>query len=571
MKKLLILVLALLITLACASAAAEVEITDFPAEVNWAELIDLNNYMKTVFPGAHRMTFKDGEKEYTAVACIGENYNQSQPLVVIIPDSGMTAGQVLNEGGWADIAAANDLLVLVMDPAGAYDQSLEGETFAQINATFKAAGNKTYFTKSKGSNFVVAYGDAASLTTAAVEVQLPGAWAGLIVFGDVELTAADIANRNGTELPVWMFVSELDQEAELVELFKGYNGCTDEAFSNAEADYVYFPKQQVNDLLADNQPMSQVRVTVTADAAALNAGRAAAVYSFLQLGTRNVGFGDAKMGYARTVEQWGATIETLEVDGVTRWWVQYVPTTLRETAEGKAPLLVVTHGGSLNGIYFAERTQLIRLAEERGFIVVFPNGSISPAKGQGTTWNNLKAEDQWDDVKFIAAMIEHLKETLPVDGARCYSYGHSMGCLMSFAMSYYTDLYAASAGSGAASIPYNPDAQRFTTPRYMILGQKDMDNASLSDEKIRAWINASAENLGLADADHYNGKFKTGRFHNYVWEDEKGVPMMRYTSVEEMGHTSTLDLLSGVYDWLSQFSRGEDGSIVYGGGISNEL
>ncbi len=570
MKKFLCCLLACLVLVCPFGALAGVEITDFPTEVNWPELIDLSDYMKTVFPGAHRMPVKADDKEYTAVAYIGENYNQTQPLVVIIPDSGMTAEQVLDEGGWAAIADAHDLLVLIMDPAGAYEQGREGATYAQIIATFKAAASKTYFTKSKGGNYVVAYGDAASLTTTAVEDQLPGAWAGLVVFGDIDLSAADIGNKNATELPVWMFVSALDKEAELVELFKGYNGCTDEAFSNANADYIYFANQQVNDLLLDDQPMSQVRVTIAEDAAQLNAGRAAAAYDFLKLGTRNVGIGDPKMGYARTLEDWGATIETLEVDGVTRFWVQYVPTTLHETAEGKAPLLVVTHGGSLNAVYFAERTQLIRLAEDRGFIVVFPNGSINPARGQGTTWNNLKAEDQWDDVKFITEMIAHLKATLPVDPARCYSYGHSMGCLMSFAMSYYTDLYAASAGSGAASIPYQPDAPLFRTPRYMILGQKDMDDASLSAEKIRAWITASAENLGLKDVDSYNGKYKTGRFHNYVWEDEAGVPMMRYTSVEDMPHTGNLDLLTSVYDWLTQFSRAEDGSIVYGGGIINE-
>lgn len=412
MKRIVAMILAAFMLLTATSALADIE--DFPAEVNWPEMVDLGNYMKTVFPGAHRMKVADGEKEYTAVAYIGENYSQYQPLVVIIPDSQMTAEQVLDQGGWATVADANDLLLLIMDSAGAYDQSKDGDTYAQINATFKAAASKTYFTKSKGSNFVVGYGDAAGLTTAAVEAALPGAWAGLVTFGDMDLAVADVENKDGTELPIWMFVSELDKEAELVELFKGYNACTDEAFSNADADYIYFPNQQVNDLQMNNQRMSQVRVTVAEDAAALNAQRTAAAFDFLKMGSRMVGYGNAKMGYARTLEDWGATIETLEVDGVNRFWVQYVPTSLRETAEGKAPLLVVMHGGALNAVYFAERTQMIRLAEDRGFIVVFPNGSINPARGQGTTWNNKKAEDQWDDVKFITEMVEHLKDTLPV-------------------------------------------------------------------------------------------------------------------------------------------------------------
>lgn len=574
MKKTLFLLLVGIMLICSAASLAEVEITDFPEQVNYAEMIDLSNYMQTIFPGAHRMKVAADDKEYTAVAYIGEKYNQSQPLVVIIPDSQMTASSVLNEGGWAAVADANDLLVLIMEPTGeAYDPALDGATVAQINATFKAAGSKTYFTKSKGGNYVVAYGDAAGLTTAAVEAALPGAWAGLVTFGDMDITAADIANKNGTELPVWMFVQNLDKEAELVDLFKGFNDCTDEAFANADADYIYFPNQQSNDLLVDNQPMSQVRVTVTEDAAALNADRAAVAYDFLKLGTRNVGFGDAKMGYARTLEDWGATVETLEVDGVTRFWVQYIPTSLRETDAGKAPLLVSCHGGSLNGIYFAERTQLIRLAEERGFIVVFPNGSINPEKGQGTTWNNLANAEQWDDVKFLTAMVEKLQAELPVDASRCYIYGHSMGCLMSFAMSYYTDLFAAAAGSGAASLPYNTETETvFSTPRYIVLGQKDMDDASLATgEKIRTLLTDFTASNGTHGLEAYDASFKTGRYHNYIWENEAGEPLVRYTSVEEMGHTSTLDLLDMVYDWLSQFSRTEDGTVVYGAGIHNEL
>ena len=108
MKKILSLLLAGIMLVCSAGAFAELEIPDFPAEVNWSELVDLNNYMKTVFPGAHRMKVTDGDKEYSAVAYIGENYSQYQPLVVIIPDSGMTAAQVLEEGGWTAVADAND-------------------------------------------------------------------------------------------------------------------------------------------------------------------------------------------------------------------------------------------------------------------------------------------------------------------------------------------------------------------------------------------------------------------------------------------------------------------------------
>lgn len=142
---------------------------------------------------------------------------------------------------------------------------------------------------------------------------------------------------------------------------------------------------------------------------------------------------------------------------------------------------------------------------------------------------------------------------------------------MSFALSYYTDLFAASAGSGAASIPNKEEEVVYQTPRFFVQGHKDNDDASIFAEKTRAWLTEAIENLGLSEVDAYNASYKTGRFHNYVWENEAGVPLLRYTNVEEMAHTSTLEIMNMMYDWLTQFTRAEDGSIVYGGGIYNEL
>ncbi|MES2682165.1 MAG: Ig-like domain-containing protein [Pseudomonadota bacterium] len=76
-----------------------------------------------------------------------------------------------------------------------------------------------------------------------------------------------------------------------------------------------------------------------------------------------------------------------------------------------------------------------QLAEEQGFIVVYPNGSIN---GQGTTvngrdWNDCRTSEPnstADDVGFIARVLDDVEQTLNIDRRRVYAHGYSNGAMM---------------------------------------------------------------------------------------------------------------------------------------------
>lgn len=564
MKKLIPMILAGTMAFSMGTAAlAEIEIAQFPQEaVVYKEAVDMANPLKTIFSGAYRLPLTVGEDEARSVLVyLAEAYQQTQGFVMIVPDSGMTAEQCLEEGGWKSVADANGLYLMVLEPK---DGKIEAEDgFAYIAAATTLADSREFWRQPEGRNYMVAYGDSVDLALQFTESFLPSTWAGLATFGDLSSTAADIRNAHGTELPVWMFMTAKDQEAEIIDVLKGFNGCTDEAYANAYADEIYFPNQQVNDMLLNDQPMSQVRVTVTQDAAALHADRAAVVYDFLKRGTREVGYGDKAMRYTHNIADWGATVETVEVDGITRSWVQYVPSGLRETAQGKAPLLVAIHGNALNGEYFAERTGYIKLAEEFGFIIVFPTGSINT--GIAPTWNLNRAEDQWDDVAFLKTMIETVSANQPVDTSRIYCYGHSMGGMTTQALVSYLDgVFAAACGTGCVNKMVPKVEHQYETPMFVIMGENDLFGTQFADDNVQYFVDYfTAYNKTAQEYDAY----RMGRFENYVWENADGVPMVRFTIAGDMPHTATLDEGILMFEYLSQFSRGADGSVVYGGGI----
>ena len=123
--------------------------------------------------------------------------------------------------------------------------------------------------------------------------------------------------------------------------------------------------------------------------------------------------------------------QSLTYDGLERAYRRYVPSTYDGTRP--MPLLIALHGGGGTGEKMVELTvDLNSLADEAGFIVVYPDGVEK-------RWNDGRDMQTWrthaegiDDVGFIAALIEHLSESYAIDPGRIYALGISNGGMMSY-------------------------------------------------------------------------------------------------------------------------------------------
>jgi len=561
---LIVLFAAGVMSFASTTGAQEMQIQEFPAgEIDFSKSVDPAHPMQTIYSGAYQLPVPVGDAERSALVYLSEGYSQTQGFVLIVPAANMTPSQVLLAGGWKQVADDNDLMLMILDPQGmrSYDLSMDGPDYAYIAAAARLANTRDHYRMPEGRNYVVGYGGGGDLALKFVDATLPNNWAGVVTFGDLSISANDLSNDR-TEIPMWMFVSRLDSEQALVDRYKQINNTTDEAFSNEDADAIFFPKQQTVDLLLNDQPMSQVRYTVVRDSGALVADRASAVYDFLSLGTREVGYGDKAMRYTHDVEDWNVTTRSMQLDGVTRSWLEYVPTSLRYTSSSGAPLVVALHGGSLSGEYFAERTQWIRLAEERGFIIVFPTGSI--ASGIAPRWNTSRDPSMWDDTAFVKALTQEVISRLPVDRSRVYLYGHSNGSSFTQNLITYMDgFFAAAAGTGSVMQSETQPEHQYETPVFVIMGEFDNSATSIDDPATQRFVDYFTKYNKASAA----GSYREGRYRIYVWENSEGAPVLQYGLAENMPHTSTLNEGFTIYDWLSQFNRQEDGSIGYRTGV----
>jgi polyhydroxybutyrate depolymerase len=122
--------------------------------------------------------------------------------------------------------------------------------------------------------------------------------------------------------------------------------------------------------------------------------------------------------------------ETMQSGGVQRIYHVHVPPTA--PAGGRFPLVLVFHGGGGTAKGAAKLYGFNQLADARGFVVVYPDGVDRRWNdGRGTTGRPWLNTVLVDDVGFVSAAIDHLRNALPIDPHRVYATGMSNGGILS--------------------------------------------------------------------------------------------------------------------------------------------
>lgn len=147
-------------------------------------------------------------------------------------------------------------------------------------------------------------------------------------------------------------------------------------------------------------------------------------------------------------------------DGRTRTYYLHVPRSHDWTRP--APLVMVFHGGGGKAQNAIRTTRFNDLADEEGFIVVYPNGTgPRDLNVEVFTWNggtccgNAMLENA-DDVGFARAVLADVRSIAAVDGKRVYAAGLSNGGIMAYRLACEAADVFAAIGSVAGTLNYAP-------------------------------------------------------------------------------------------------------------------
>ena len=119
-----------------------------------------------------------------------------------------------------------------------------------------------------------------------------------------------------------------------------------------------------------------------------------------------------------------------EHDGLTRQYRIYIPETAKDT---QAPLVLVLHGYGGNNNDMLNNYGWTELADQRGFVVAFPNGTRDSSNSR--FWDVDYAFHQGldiDDDGFLSSLAVHLQELHNLDPKRTFVTGFSNGAEMCF-------------------------------------------------------------------------------------------------------------------------------------------
>lgn len=136
----------------------------------------------------------------------------------------------------------------------------------------------------------------------------------------------------------------------------------------------------------------------------------------------------------------GFVVKPLNYGGRERSYLLYVPPALQGKPQNgqRIPLVMVFHGGGGNAVAIARTTNMHQLAEQYGFIVVYPNGT-SAQGGRRLSWNAGSSPPQGyaenqniDDVGFVKTILGQLRASYAIDPTRIYATGFSKGGMFTY-------------------------------------------------------------------------------------------------------------------------------------------
>src|SRR5947209_6321368 len=119
-----------------------------------------------------------------------------------------------------------------------------------------------------------------------------------------------------------------------------------------------------------------------------------------------------------------SVIETVLSGGLTRTYLLHVPAGYQ--AHSSEALVLNFHGHGSNAIQQEHRSGMSLLADQQGFIAVYPQGVVGPAGRTGWA-TGARGRPQVNDVLFVSDLLNPLQGILCIDALRIYATGFSNG------------------------------------------------------------------------------------------------------------------------------------------------
>lgn len=434
--------------------------------------------------------------------------------------------------------------------------------------------------------YIIGLGDAAA-TAAAFALTYSATFAAFAADGDCEvdpelldrlkeLPSDGIDTRRKTEISMPGFVIDRSGNADALKQYLRMI-----VRSDSQAKYynrygeVYIEKPRRGEWFLNGQPTAQVWIGDSHTVADRSRGELnEAMLQFVLQWSLWGGFGNNHRRWKESSQQMGMRRISMEVDGFNRYFDVYVPSSYRPDDGKHYPLVVAIHGKSCNAEYFEKTSEWHRLAEERGFFVLYPgaypyNDGLERFPVPHWAVNTMDVEPK-DEVKYFRLALDTVENAYNIDPTRIYVAGHSNGGQMTQKLLRdMPEKFAAFSPTGAL-LGWREDQieipeHGIKCPVWIMMGEYDVADPNPEDGSMaRKTIELYAQVNGAVQ--NYENWYDNGNYHTLSLYDDTHMPVVRYTIIRGCPHTYTPEMAQLAWDeWFCHFTREADGTIVYHG------
>ena len=570
---------------------AKMDLKCFPEDMS-ALPVDPTDLGRTLVDGCFKQSVEVQGQKREFITYIPEKTASCSPCLVVAPPSGEDGLEYIERSGLKEFADEKKLFLFVMIPENAA-WNLSGADADFMNAVYVEAQARDYYVTMQDNFYACGIGDGADVAQQAA-CRMSSEWSGLMTMGDLQTSLEEITlNKEAagmgdgelqiaaerTQLPVWMVVSRWEGASVSAAFWwRANNRSGEEVFSTKDADYIWMPAPIRQTLEMDEEMIAQVRVTVGDTACSL--ARLEQMWSYIGLARRHRGQERKNLRYFKDPLLCGAVRKTMEVDGLTREWYEYVPKCC--TPDQKWPVVVVMHGRGGTAETFFDISNMYQVANRRKFIVACPQAGVYQQKKGGlrnvASWSGSLDGKSIDDIRFIRTMLEDMEKRLPVDKGRIYACGQSSGGMMADTLCEFAgELFAATVSWSGLYTPARSTVRGERSldapPSAMIFGEKDRLTAGT------AQIPDVPFTISETFKDMIEEKFRRYQLDKsrvqiwrddpitwYCYPDSQGVPMFTVGIVDHMVHANYPEESWISYDqFFCNFCRDEDGKVCYRG------
>ncbi len=534
---------------------------------------------------------KGTERAYTVY--VPTTMKTSGNMALIFIESGKRARDFIAEYSWCSVLEACETSAYFLEAPDGWDRENPGVELDAATKMLAEMRCMELFAANAPSVYALGFGDGAyaAAVFAMTHCSVLASWA---AFGDCRIdpeliryignTASDCdptIPKRLVKLPTFI-IDGSDENHPLVSYFREACSCRDEKLWN-EFGRVYRQKPKAGEFYLNDPAISEVWQGDPGRIQSIGIEKVVEeMMKFVTSYRRWAGEGNAYIRRAETPQSMRFKEYRKEIDGLVRLWHVFEPTAYLKKKKDKYPLVIAIHGFSCSGPFFAENSGWPMIAEERGFICVFPtayprkrkdspNGRPSLFSGniaRTPNWNSavIPEDNGPDEISFFRQMIKDIEENYPIDPERIYVSGHSNGSAMTQQlMRYMPEVFAGfnpvggiESGMDGKAVPEPDDTIR---PVWYILGEFDRAGMYLEAHTSEVFENLCKTN----QCSFENRKFYETGIHNItVAKNKDGDPLVKFSGLKNYPHSFSPEVALMVWDdFFAKLRRKTDGSIEY--------